>query len=352
MVIFATSFDHYSTSQILKRFTQASITGPGTIVAGQGRCGSKALQLEAIHSLTKGLNLTAGASLDKGFFGFAYKLTLNTFNTPPFRLIAGDGFGTQFYLSVTSTGAIQARDGFLGGVLATTPNDVVHIGEYCFIECGFVLANAPDGVIIIRVNGVELVNQTGIDTLWSGPATYSGFALENNNNAAAYFDDLYFCDDFDDGLTPPTNTFLGDVHCEYDRPESDGTYVGEWTVVGGGAQWEAIDKDGDPSATTPSIQSSVSGNRATDNYVAAAVVSGTVFNVGVHILAEKSDSGSVTIAPLVRRAGTDALGDDFAPPESASIYESTEYNRDPTDGAAWTIAKYNAAEYGVEDTRP
>ena len=37
MVIFAASFDHYSTSQILKRFTQASITGPGTIVAGQGR---------------------------------------------------------------------------------------------------------------------------------------------------------------------------------------------------------------------------------------------------------------------------------------------------------------------------
>ena len=99
------------------------------------------------------------------------------------------------------------------------------------------LANAPDGVIIIRVNGVELVNQTGIDTLWSGPATYSGFALENKQQRGGLFRRslllrrLRRWADASYG-----HTFLGDVHCESDRPESDGTYVGEWTVVGGGAQ--------------------------------------------------------------------------------------------------------------------
>ncbi len=348
-VLFATGFDHYVTAQVVKRWSTVGVTGPGDIFPSEGRCGTNAMLLSSITIVNKGLVLSGGASVNKGFMGWAYKYRGSSFGTEFFRIY--NPTATSYHLQglITVIGQIQVLDN-LGNVLATTDPGVVHTNEYGFIEIGFVISTTV-GEVTIRYNNVELAHETLLNTQQGGSNVYSGFGLTNSNNASAFVDDVYFCDDFDDGLSPKTNTFLGDVHVEYCRPESDGTYAGEWAVVGGGTQFNAVDKDGNPTATTPSIQSLVNGNRATDNYFAAAVVSGTVFNVGVHILAQKSDSGPVLIAPLVRRAGVDALGSNFSPPQSASIYESTEYNRDPTDGSAWSIAKFNAAEYGVEDTR-
>lgn len=345
-VLFTDSFDHYKDSNILTKWSNAFIPGVGTIVQGEGRCGTAAMLIAGLGGQIVGLNLHGGATANKGYCGFAYK-PVGTFSSSGAR-IAGpvSGNNVQCYVSLNVVGGLDVVNG-AGAIVGSSAAGVVHQGEYQFIEFYWAL-HASNGSAIIRVNNVVVANLTGL-VLWFGADTnWNGFVTFAGNNTAHYIDDLYVLDDYDDGKTPATNTFLGDCRVEYIEPTADGNYVGQWTVVGGGTQHAAVDKSNDPSGTSIYIQDGTPGDLASNIYGNLSVGVGTVFNVGVNILTQKDNSGPRTIKSLVRNGGSDGLGPTFSPSQGTPTFDRDSFDRDPTTGDGWTIATANSAEFGVK----
>lgn len=347
-VLFTDSFDHYNSTAIAAdKWTSFGATGPHTIVPAVGRCGSQAALFGGgLQISNKGLTLLG--STDRGYCGFAlYPILIGGGDNFVGVYLNGNSGIFHWMAAADPSGAINITNGFTGSTIASTPAGILHTGNYQFVEI-FWIIHSSAGQITIRVNGVQVLNATGINTKVGSTSAWDTFSLLGNANASHYIDDLYVLDDYDDGKTPATNTFLGDCRVEYLRPTADGNYVGQWTVVGGGSQYQAVDKNNDPSGTSVYIKSATPGQLATDVYADTSVGTGTVFNVGVNTLVSKDNSGPRTVKNVVRNAGSDGLGASYSPNQTSPVFNRDSFDRDPSSGNGWTISTVNSAEFGVK----
>ena len=342
-LLFVESFDHFVTADIYKKWTSPGYGGGvigGTIVPLEGRCGSQALFFDVVDGATKGITVTGTPSV--GFCGFAYHAVSAFLANPLFSVTNGSAM--QWTLSRELSGALSVTN-FGGSLQVSSAADVVRTGGWYFIEVGWTQSTAA-GAITIRVNNAVVATATNIRTtsVFFPATTWDAITLSNTNNAEGYFDDVYVCDD---GGAAPWNTFLGDVRVEYLRPTADGVNT-DWTVVGGGTQANAVDKDAASNLTTPSVTSSVIGDRITNTYAAPSVASGPCFGVQVSALAVKDAAGPATIGAVVRHAGTEAVATAQGVSQTTSSYKVTTLQVNPVTAAAWTLAQVTAAEFGEE----
>jgi len=347
-LLFVESFDHFVTADIYKKWTSPGYGGGttgGAIVAAEGRCGSQALFFNVIDGATKGITVGAGATASKGFAGFAYHAVTAFAANPLFTVVQGSNL--QWTLSRELSGALSVTN-FGGSVQVSSVADVVRTGSYSYIEVSWTQSTTV-GAITIRVNNTVVATATNIRTtsVFFPATTWDAITLSNTNNASGYFDDVYVCDDFDDGLLPATNGFLGDLRVEYLRPTADGANT-DWTVVGGGTQANAVDKNAASNLTTPSVTSTVVGDLITNAYADPSVASGSCFGVQISALAVKDSSGPATIGAVVRHGGTDATAAAQGLSVTTSSYCVTTLQRNPVTAVGWTLAQVAADEYGLE----
>lgn len=345
-LLFIESFDHLATADFYKKWTTPGASGStngGTLVAGEGRCGSQALHFTVLGGAIKGVTVTGTPGI--GYCGFAYHAVSNFGGSQIFSVYAGSAL--QWSLTWQLSGALSVAR-FGGATVATTPGDVIRTGAYGYVEIGWRI-HATLGWIVIRVNNVEVANVTGINTTsaFYPAATWDAIGISNSNNAEGYFDDLYVTDDTDDGLTPATDGFLGDVRIEYLRPTADGNSTG-WTVTGGGTHANAVDKDADSTLTTPAITSAAAGTRDTNVYADPSVTIGACFGVQISALTVKDSAGPATVGAVVRHSGTDDVQTAQSPPQTTPQYLVTTLQRNPVTAGAWTLAQVAAAEFGVD----
>ena len=133
----------------------------------------------------------------------------------------------QVTIGTTSTGAIRAMRGDWDGTLLGTSADlVIGAGAYYFIESK-VTINGSTGSVEVRVNGVTVLNLSGINTQATGLATTSQWDIGHRSAGSSQFfnvDDFFLLDDTGTYL----NDFIGDHAVVEDVVDADGAFA-DWT---------------------------------------------------------------------------------------------------------------------------
>jgi hypothetical protein len=207
-----------------------------------------------------------------------------------------------------------------------------------------VKVNGASGQCELRINGATASDLTetmnfganpigGIQIYtYAGSSVFGGFAI----------DDIY-CVDTTTG-SAPGNTFLGDSRVETIHPNGVGAST-QWDPSSG-ANWSCVDEtqpDGDASVVTTAVAGEIDLYECED----VSIGSGQVWAVQTNFYAKKQDAGTREIAPVVRQGGANYVGTQKALSLGSYVQYSQLWVTDPT-GAAWSVAKVNADEFGVK----
>jgi len=347
-LLFWDSFDHYATANILEKYQYMS--GALQEIGAFGRYGTNGLRvtrntttLSSVRGPIKGYPQTVTV-------GFALYIEALSGTDPGEMMRFYDSGETQFCVTVTAGGAVEARrPNFAGALLGTSAAGVIAAATWYYIEIQATIDNVA-GAVEVRVTdaGVEttVINVAGVDTQGTTHAYVSAFSLGGDGvQAGTYvqrFDDLYVLD----GTGAQCNDFLGDTRICCLAPEGVGTHA-DWTPSAG-ANWQCVDEipptdDTDYNETlTPTDRDSF---EMEDLPPAAA---GVVHAVCAVMDYRKDDAGTRTLQPSVRTGGADHDGDGHNSPDDYAFHTMYAWEVNPDTAAAWVAAEVNALEAGYE----
>ena len=350
MLLFSDSFDDRPTANIVQGWTQIrpfSGSNP-EISTGQGRRGTNAYYAFRNFPGNLGdLAVTLAPGDNRAIVGFAFNSatafsqpTMNNDDTSMFRL-RHNGV-TQCWAMVGSDGKLRVYQGS-GLTLRYTSTSVLTQGSYAYLEFD-ITVHGSAGSIAIYVNGIldgtGIVSgiNTGTANAWS---EYTMARMDAPNGTTWYFDDLYILDGTGSRLNAP----LGDTRVDLTLPNAAGN-SSQWTRSAGADQWATID---DPQANgdTDYNTSSTTGHVDTLNFPPLPVAGAIVHAVVVKVQARKFDVGAAQLAGVTRVAGADYVS---APQSPGTTYNVARFQfpLNPATSAPWTVADYDAAEFGYK----
>jgi hypothetical protein len=253
--------------------------------------------------------------------------------------------GTVAHLSITSDalGHLQLRRGSNTGTVIATSTNVLATGYYWFILEVRATIHDTTGECIVKVNGVEWINVSNVDTRNGGTSTRPDCIQLGIHNA------------------PPV--VLDDIIVNDTTGSVNNSWVGECTIaelhpIGNGANSGLLGSDGNsvnnyqqvdefPYNTTDYNGSPTVGTKDTYDHTAVGKV-GVVTGVKVSGYVQKSDSGAKTGRFIFRSGGGTEV-------ESADIGLSTAWQiqsgairETDADATSWTVAKVDAHEFGFK----
>lgn len=246
---------------------------------------------------------------------------------------------------INNNNAITVYRGPCSTLLGTTANNVLTPNVYAYVE---ILATLSDtvGVVTIRVDGVTVLNLTGIDTKNGGTntlfETVSFNATSGPPSTDFSIDDFYLLN----GAGSVNNTFRGDCSVLTRYPDGNGNYS-QGTNSGGTSVNNYTYVDEPTPNTTDYVSFPTTGNK--DTYTVQDVPAGTIYGVQQAMYAAKSDAGSRSMRNIQRIAGVDYTGVDQAlgvTPTYAAKLDMIQVS--PATGILWTAAEVNGAEFGTE----
>lgn len=198
-----------------------------------------------------------------------------------------------------------------------------------------------NGAIVLRVDDVEHLNVSGLDTL-NGIGT-PNYRTVSPNASGALIDDYYVADT----LGPaPWNDFLGDNRMHIIKP--NGVHTTNWTPSDGVTpNWDLVND-----VTTDHagyIKSSVLGTKDLWEYEDPALPPSTIVHaIAVMTSAQRDkDSGPRAIKAHVLSGATEVEGA-FHQLSDSWYMEQFLLETDPNTGLPWTIAALNAIKAGTE----
>jgi len=191
------------------------------------------------------------------------------------------------------------------------------------------------GYCEVRINGVEVLNATSQDTLWSS-VTASFYLSIVYNLASTYIDDVYVTD----------GEFLGPVKVKTFKPDDDGTYT-DFAPLSG-SNYENVDEIPYDEDTSYNEGSSI-GDKDTVKYTVGAL-GGPVKAVQLDSVRKKSSLATAKVKNLIRSNSTDYLSSSEVDMQTDYIEDVEVYEDDPDDSNPWTQTKIEAAEFGVQIT--
>jgi hypothetical protein len=205
--------------------------------------------------------------------------------------------------------------------------------------------NDSTGSVVVKVNGVEKLNVTSIDTRATSAAAeinriQLGATDGGYGSTPQAFDDFYLCDT----TGTANNDFLGDVRVQSIFPSGAGATT-QWTPSAG-SNYQCVD-DTAPNSDTDYVSETSAGDKDTYAFGNVTPTSGTVKGVQIMAYHRKDDAGSRSIAPVYRPTSTDYDGTTVSVLDSYTyLREVSEINPDGT--SAWTISDVNGAEFGIK----
>lgn len=333
-LLFVDGFDHYATADITKKWALAS--GGGSINSSGGRRSGGAYTGSTTFMLTKGV--TAGSSF---VMGVALNLSGGLANTlVVFGLV--DAGTTQCDLRVNTDLTLSVTRNGTALTSGTSSNTLTTgTGIYNYVEWKVTIADSISAAsCVVKVNGVTWITvATGQDTKATANTTASSFTLGSTSNIfnAAFFDDLYLCDQ--SGST--NNDFLGDCRIDTLLPNGDGNYT-SFTPSTGTTHYLLVDES--TPNTTDYNESSTATNKDSYQMVnLGALASQTIYGVQVLGAVLKDDAGARSIKVGVRSSSTDSVSAAQAVTTSQFYYNNI-HETNPATAVAWTESGVNAAE--------
>lgn len=200
------------------------------------------------------------------------------------------------------------------------------------------------GAATAWINGVQVLNVTGVNTAGAGGTTANQITFFGNGANAtvfSYIDDWYVVDP-----TDATNQILriGDVAVRPITVSSAGTTT-QFTPSTG-SNFQNVD-DTTPNNDTDYNEDNVVGHIDTFTMTDIPTVSSNVYAVKTVAVVKKVDPGARTVKLVTRSGGANYLGASKSPASSYSRIESIQ-ELDPNGNVAWTPTSVNAAELGYE----
>jgi hypothetical protein len=331
------SFDHYAAGDFTEKWTSQNNM---TLSAGGGRRSTAAAQFNSfLDYLRKTLDAQA-----TWIVGFALKLGSAGSGV---ILSIVDGTTEQCFLYVNANGTLSLYRGpFSSFVLLGTSTYALSTGLYYYVELKLTIHDTT-GSFEVRVDGVNRLSGSNVDTKGSANANANGIAFGNNVTGSSnghqdfYIDDLYVCD----GQGAANNDFLGDCRVDSYLPTADGANTG-LTPSSGTTHFSLVDEVA-PNDDTDYNESATLG--AKDTYGFADIVHNpaSVFGIQINLSVRKDDAGFRQVKDVVRSGGTDFAGAAQALGTSYG-YKLAVREVDPATGAPWTKAGVNNAEFGME----
>jgi hypothetical protein len=344
-LLFIDGFDHYQTSDILKKYS--SLVGTPTILPTSGRRGGGCLYTNDYQeSVAKGVISSSTIIVGGAFFIFGP----GALGTDPniFSLTNVDG-QTLATLVVTNTGRLKILNG--GGAFVGNSPPIESLGfnkgVWNYIEWKMQVADSitADSCIVI-VNGVEVLNlPAGTDTrAGTEPTTIQGVRIglgsTNPYSCLMRVDDFYICDTVGDS---PTD-FLGDIRVDTLLTTADGTY-NDGVPSTGTDSWSILDTV--PPVYTQYVSLTNTGEKETLDFTSLSpITSQTIYGIQVDLASSKSDAGTKIVAPLA--LSNAVLGEGANSTLATSYFFATGiFASDPNTSTAWDESGVNAAEFGI-----
>ncbi len=270
--------------------------------------------------------------------GFACAMSTLSGSQIVFRVRTA-GLGKVAAVRVNADGSISVLNA-ADSVVDTSAAGLFFGSVWNYVELQLVIAGGS-GTCEAQLNGANVIGPTtgNFGTTDAGEVDMVADRNTMPNGCLLDFDDLYVIDD-----TSPNDDFLGDIHIYTILPTGDGSHL-DWTPNSGTSHYDRVDEN-PPDDDVTYVYDSTTGHQ--DTYTYPSVAGSDIKGVQLNQYARKGDGAFRQIAPLVVSGGNDYTG---TPQTCVASYVdlTTRYDEDPdTPGFAWTVAGFNAAEFGSE----
>lgn len=266
----------------------------------------------------------------------------DTASTHIFGFRSDVGATLHVSVGVSAAGELVIRN---GGVTELARSAPVIIGDVWYhIEARCVLHDST-GEIQVRVDGVEVINETGLDTKNGGTKTVFDTARWERSglggSAAHDYDDVFVMN----GVGPNNNNFLGPCRVTVLLPNGDASPE-EWDLSTGVDTFALID-EATPNGDTDYIESDVPGEKAQVTLTDLTDTTHVVYGIQLTAYTRRTEAGPASFRMGVESDANIANGSDHALSESYIIYRDV-IELDPDGDVAWVPAQVNALEAFVE----
>lgn len=343
-LLFMDSFDHYATADIAEKWT--STYGANVSIGAYGRNSTNGMR---ISNGTCNASATVSAGVTELILSFAMKFTGATPTTGIVTFGSASGWECGLMLQSDYTlrpfrvenGGYTAGHG-LGNVtlVGTSSTVALQSGVWAYLEVRMKCDDSA-GTCTVRVNGVEVLVDTGLDTMWQS-TSLTRCAIGTDEAGPLDIDDLVVMDT----TGSLNNSFLGDVTVSAIYPSGAGATSG-WTPSAG-SNYQCVDETAPNDDTDYNATATLD---AVDTYAMTNCSAGAVIKA-VQLLASvrKEDVGAANIKLVTRSGGTDYLGTEIGISTTAYAYVREVREVDPATSAAWTESGFNAVEFGMKKT--
>lgn len=252
-------------------------------------------------------------------------------------------------LSPASDGSLRVWGGTAGatpgtgGLIASSPSGVITYGanQAYYIELRVIIGSAAAGAVVVRVNGVNVINSVPVNTQLVGVTEITHIMLGNPaGSVRTRYDDIYVTtgEDAGDGWFG----FKGVLQVEGRLVNAAGE-VTQWTpTTPTGVNFSNVNEN-TPNITTYNFTSTVG---AKDLYNIEDIAY-TPIALQVDLYMVKTAIGPSSVSTVLRPVpgGTDFIS--AGQPVTVGFrYYGQVYTNNPA-GGAWTMAVYNQLQVGV-----
>jgi hypothetical protein len=268
-----------------------------------------------------------------------------------FRELFGTGSGgsagttVEVGIAVNDSGGLRVWRGSTGTSLGESSTGLIEANKWYYLELK-VASNNSTGSFEARLDGVNVVSASGIDTLNSAnPNTIRLFGRTTASGQTIFpeYDDFYCLD-----TSGSPADFLGPRHIYTIFPSAAGDST-QFTP-NTGSNFQAVDDNGHDGNTTY-IESNVENNKDLYQFGDLAGVVTDITAAAVYGIVTKTDVSAFDFIGVAKSNGdeADAAGD-LVNPSSAGTYEAAAgfFLTDPDTAAAWTQSGINAAQFGLK----
>lgn len=271
-----------------------------------------------------------------------------TSNGVMMNFLSASGLEVQIlYNQVSGTWSVyRGQYGNGGTQLGSSITATLSVGVYHWVEFHFVISGTV-GVVEIWIDGVQVLNLTGVNTSYSGATTVTalylggGFYSYGVGAIKAYFDDWYILNT----SGSHNNTRLGDSRIETLKPTSDAG-PNNGTPSTAGSHYAMVNENQWASTNTITI-TNTSGQEELFGMSSLSGSPSTVNAVRVLAVAEKTDAGACSLEGVISSSSTVGVA---AMNALATSYQHNYaiFETDPHTSAAFTASSINAMKVGVE----
>ena len=267
--------------------------------------------------------------------GCAWRPSTVSGTIPIFTLYGDNGATVHTSVANSSGNLIVQRS---STTIATAPSPPFSVANRWYYVEAQIRLHDTLGTAVVRVDGVEVLNASALDTKNAGTGTwYDQIAFPFAVSGNAIFDDVYL-------MAGAGDSFQGDVVVATLVPNGNGA-VSQWV----GSDGDSVDNyalvDEIPPSTADYVRSATIGQQ--DLYTLTDLATtGVILAVAPTLYVAKDEVGPRTVKPLLRgsvvSAGA-AQALDFAYAQKQQVFATN-----PETAVAWTLAEVNALQVGVE----